>query len=213
MLFQDQEKLQLAWSNIKNIETGTAFTKFVLQTLNKPIGQGLIGVEVGVRDGRNALDLLRYLNIKKLYLVDDFKEYQDKTARFYTQEEQEIEFQKLIKNTEEFFDKTIIVRQTSKLAREIFAERTFDFVYIDGNHDYECVKDDLKWFEYVVRGGVMGGHDYGSYDGDGVKRAVDEFVRIKKQENNGVVGVEDLGGRVRIPPSGAGGVEWAIIKP
>jgi hypothetical protein len=185
---------------------GTAFTKFVLENIEKDVSDGLVGVEVGVRDGRNALDLCRYLNIKKLYLVDDFKAYQDGVAREYTQLQQEDEYQKLIRNTEEVFNKVIIVRMSSEEAFKFFEGKSFDFVYIDANHDYEFVKQDLKWWERLHHGGILGGHDYKSFDGDGVGRAVDEFAKEVNRE------IFDLGGRVRTPNGGAGGVEWAILK-
>jgi len=185
---------------------GTAFTKFVLENQEIEMGKGLVGVEVGVRDGRNALDLCRFLNIKKLYLVDPFLPYFDNT-RDYTLEDQEEELNKLIKNTEEYFDKVVIIRKTSKDAMDIFDDKIFDFVYIDGNHDYENIKIDMGWWDKVKIGGIFGGHDYKSAFGKYIGIVVDELAKEKNVE------LHDLGGRVRIPPGpGAGGVEWAIVK-
>ena len=55
-----------------------------------------------------------------------------------------------------------------------------DFIYIDGNHDYEYVLWDIaNAWGLCKTGGVIGGHDY--YDHQfGIKRAVDEFRREKK---------------------------------
>jgi predicted O-methyltransferase YrrM len=37
----------------------------------------------------------------------------------------------------------------------------FDFIYIDGCHLYECVKNDINhWKPFVKEGGVIGGHDH-----------------------------------------------------
>lgn len=185
---------------------GTAFTKFVLDNLERDARDGLVGVEVGVRDGINALDLCRYLNIHKLYLVDDFKEYQDGSHRYYSQPQQEDEYKKLIQNTEPIFDKVVIIRMNSEEAFKFFDGKSFDFVYIDANHDYEHVKKDLQWWERLGHNSIIGGHDYGSYDGEGVKKAVDEFAKENNRE------VFNLGGRVRTPEGGGGGIEWAILK-
>jgi len=185
---------------------GTAFTKFVLENQEIEMGEGLVGVEVGVRDGRNALDLCRFLNIRKLYLVDPFLPYFDNT-RDYTIDDQNKELEKLIKNTESIFNKIIIIRQTSEEALKMFYDKIFDFVYIDGNHDYENIKTDMGWWDKVKIGGILGGHDYKSAFGEDIGKVVDEFVKEKNVE------LHDLGGRIRIPPAGAGGVEWAIIKP
>ena len=54
-----------------------------------------------------------------------------------------------------------------------------DFVYVDGNHDYEFVKNDIKnYYPLLKKGGVMGGHDF--YNGfakthNGVINAVTQF--------------------------------------
>jgi hypothetical protein len=52
-------------------------------------------------------------------------------------------------------------------------------VYIDGNHLYEYVRNDLEIFATKVKsGGLITGDDYGvlGWWRDGVTRAVDEFV-------------------------------------
>ena len=52
----------------------------------------------------------------------------------------------------------------------------FDFIFIDADHRYDAVLDDIKLaFKYIKRGGVIAGHDYGRSDWPGVKRAVDEL--------------------------------------
>ncbi|GAI57889.1 unnamed protein product [marine sediment metagenome] len=57
-----------------------------------------------------------------------------------------------------------------------------DFVYIDGNHAYEFVKEDIKnYWPKVKKGGVFGGHDYYNLSkAREVKKAVDEFVKENK---------------------------------
>lgn len=51
---------------------------------------------------------------------------------------------------------------TSAAAAAQLADRTCDFVFIDGAHDYESVRTDLcSWLPKVKVGGVIAGHDYG----------------------------------------------------
>jgi hypothetical protein len=51
-----------------------------------------------------------------------------------------------------------------------------DFVYIDGNHDYEYIKKDLQFYYGKVRdSGLLGGHDF-SNEWAGVTKAVTEFA-------------------------------------
>lgn len=67
------------------------------------------------------------------------------------------------------------VRMKSLDASLKYADETFDVVFIDACHDYDCVKSDISaWFPKVKSGGYLAGHDYSWCDG--VKRAVDESV-------------------------------------
>ena len=56
----------------------------------------------------------------------------------------------------------------------------FDFVFIDANHSYEAVREDVAaWAPKVRSGGIVSGHDYypgKSYKQCGVIQAVDEYV-------------------------------------
>ena len=52
-----------------------------------------------------------------------------------------------------------------------------DMVYIDGDHAYESVKEDIElWVPWVKRNGFIAFHDYGTPHTPGVVEAVDEFV-------------------------------------
>jgi len=67
---------------------------------------------------------------------------------------------------------------TSRIASRLFEKGSLAFVFIDGNHDYPFVHDDLlDWFDLVREGGWIGGHDYTQYF-PGVPQAVDEFFRV-----------------------------------
>ena len=60
-----------------------------------------------------------------------------------------------------------------------------DFVYIDGNHEYKYVKEDLKlYYEILREGGIIGGHDFNAYF-LGVCRAVIEFAKCHNLELQG----------------------------
>lgn len=57
-----------------------------------------------------------------------------------------------------------------------------DFIFIDGNHEYEEIKHDIqKALKYVKPNGIIAGHDYPNFGG--VRRAVDEcFQKIEVRE-------------------------------
>lgn len=83
------------------------------------------------------------------------------------------------------------IRMTSVEASKLFEDKTLDFVFIDGAHDYDSVFDDIQhWFPKVKVGGYISGDDL---DWRGVNMAVydnfeNNFISIKgktwiKQKN------------------------------
>ena len=70
-----------------------------------------------------------------------------------------------------------LLRMTSHQASKLFDKLYFDLVYIDADHTYKSVRNDIKkWYPLIKNGGVMGGHDYGEPIFPGVKQAVNEFL-------------------------------------
>ena len=64
------------------------------------------------------------------------------------------------------------IKSFSWEAAKRFDDEYFDFVFIDADHSYECVKKDIEaWLPKVRVGGVMAGDDFGHH---GVRKAVKE---------------------------------------
>lgn len=73
-----------------------------------------------------------------------------------------------------------IVPLRSQYAAALYEDNSLDFVFIDANHAYPFVKQDIEaWYPKVKRGGLLAGHDYTSHKG--VKKAVDEKFPGAKQ--------------------------------
>jgi hypothetical protein len=52
-----------------------------------------------------------------------------------------------------------------------------DMVFIDGDHRYEQVRDDILLAKRILKpGGLLCGHDYGHVEWPGVQRAVNELI-------------------------------------
>jgi predicted O-methyltransferase YrrM len=68
----------------------------------------------------------------------------------------------------------------SENASSLFPDEFFDLVFIDANHSYKNVKNDiLCWLPKLKQGGTISGHDYCDA-WPGVKQAVDEiFAKFK----------------------------------
>ncbi len=59
------------------------------------------------------------------------------------------------------FPNAEIIRKTSMEAVEDFEDESLDFVYIDANHEFRYIAEDLaEWTKKVRKGGIVAGHDY-----------------------------------------------------
>lgn len=139
----------------------------------------IVAVEIGTLEGYNAKSILKELNIKKLYVVDPYKNYPD-----YSNSEPEIvkklkEYQKRAKRRlRKYKDKIVWIEKLSDDAVKDIPNN-IDFIYIDGNHEYEYIKRDMEnYWTKVKKGGILAGHDITGVGG--VRRAFVEFCYKNK---------------------------------
>lgn len=72
-----------------------------------------------------------------------------------------------------------------------------DMVFIDGDHRYGCVRDDIKdWWPHVKRGGIICGHDYPNFEG--VRHAVNEFCCVAANDHLDVLTCGGIGHKSNI---------------
>ena len=141
------------------------------------------GVEVGVWKGEFSDFLLKNWKGEKLYSVDPWRNF---TNDEYKDEMniKQLEFDKIHDDVAKILSihgkRSEIIRDVSIKAALHFEDESLDFVYLDGRHHYEGVKEDIEyWFPKVKAGGILCGHDYlDTIIGEthfGVKTAVDEY--------------------------------------
>ena len=83
---------------------------------------------------------------------------------------------KLLKKFEKNIN--IIKGNSNKILQEISSK--FDYVFLDGGHKYETVKNDLENLTQVINsGGIILCDDYNLSYAPGVKRAIDDYVLEK----------------------------------
>lgn len=138
-----------------------------------------IFVEVGVDRGDFSKVLLRNSLCSKLYCVDPYTSYDDYTDAINT-----VTGDHLFQNTRdtlqsEFKDRVEMVRAFSKDAISVVPDQ-LDFVYIDANHSYKYVLQDLKlWYSKLKMNGVLAGDDVVDVDVDDVVRNAENDVYIE----------------------------------
>ena len=147
----------------------------------------LVGMEIGVYDGGNALNMLESLPIKKLYLIDPYKAYDEWEG---VNEKQQRELNKVKENVrkllKKYKDKVVFIYDFSDKVHNQIKNGELDFLYIDGNHQYEFVIKDIGlYYPKIKKGGIIGGHDYNfspetEEKNYGVVKAVQEFFKGKK---------------------------------
>ena len=82
------------------------------------------------------------------------------------------------KKLRKYSGKIIWIKDTSDNALSKVPDNV-DFVYIDGNHEYEYVKRDMvNYFKKINDGGMLAGHDIASFPGVG--EALIEFCSERK---------------------------------
>lgn len=119
------------------------------------------GIEVGTFKGELSREVLTMWN-GTLYMLDVWRplgdEYVDSSnhANF----EQGV-FRDAMNNIQGLEDRGVMIRATSEVGANIFADESLDFAYIDANHAYAFVKQDIAlWWPKVKKGGWLCGHDY-----------------------------------------------------
>lgn len=119
------------------------------------------GVELGAFKGEFSRTILnRWMGT--LYMVDvwrelDKKEYDDQSNHeFHTDA-----YLAAMNNVKPFSERAHMLRCRGNVAAELFRDSSLDFVYIDANHTYESVVEDITtWYPKIKSGGVLAGHDY-----------------------------------------------------
>lgn len=118
------------------------------------------GAEIGVEQGEYAEILLKSNPKLFLYSVDAWKAY--KGYRDHTRQEKLDGFFEITKERlKPFFNRMKGYRSFSMDAVKKIDDEFLDFVYIDANHDFINVTQDIfYWSKKVRKGGIISGHDY-----------------------------------------------------
>lgn len=140
-----------------------------------------VAVEVGTDRGGYAKDICTRKPNVDFYTIDPWLPYNEGDEVKDVAKMEEI--QKEARETLSVYPNCTIIHDTSMNAVKLFDDNSIDFVFIDGNHEYEAVYEDVvEWTRKVKPGGIVAGHDYKKDDFRkyGVIEAVNKYV----EENN-----------------------------
>lgn len=117
-----------------------------------------VGAEIGVLEGEYAEILCRYNPGVRLYCVDPWDAY----PGYPDYPDQGDLDRRCLAAVERLkpYDAVIITRYSMDAVSGI-ENNSLDFVYIDANHDFPHVAEDIFYWSQKVRpGGIVSGHDY-----------------------------------------------------
>jgi hypothetical protein len=149
------------------LELGGITNRDQLPELLSSLGLVGLGVELGVAGGAYSDTILERSKLRLLFSVDRWSDHHNDT---------ECEFARSVLNKHGV--RSSILRMTFDEAVLVFADSTFDFIYIDGYaHLGQDGVDTLEsWWTKLKVGGIFAGHDYDSAWPATIE-VVDEFVR------------------------------------
>jgi len=136
-----------------------------------------ICAEIGVWKGLFSDQIIRAAKPKELHLIDpwDVSEVEEIDRRWY-----QFQLNRLYNRVVRKFNNQPSVhihRGKSADVLPTFCDGYFDWIYVDGRHDYVSVTRDLQLsWKKVKIGGLIAGDDYAGRCSVGVKGAVDDFV-------------------------------------
>lgn len=157
-------------------------------------------VEVGVEVGKLSRTLLHRHQKLRLTMVDSWLPMNRQPIGYVTTRDpsaqktwcEQLERKAQAEEVQrEYADRCRIVHDDSIHAAMGFDVRSFDMVFLDGDHSFDGVLNDLSAWRCTIRpGGWFAGHDYDNptdqQDMSGVKKAVDGYFATLGKIEKGV---------------------------
>ena len=117
-----------------------------------------VGAEIGTEEGRYAEQICRAIPGVKLFCIDPYRAY----AR-YADTVSQARLDQFYLSARKRLDKyncTFAIGTSLEMVED-FEPASLDFVFIDGNHHFDfVVQDIIAWSPIVRAGGIVAGHDY-----------------------------------------------------
>ena len=145
------------------------------------------GLELGVYKGALTQTIASRATNMKLYGVDAWTSYEG-YVDYPGNHLETVGYPQAVERASRY-PNVELIKGWSKDVAPTFEDGSLDFIYIDANHTYPCIKEDLGlWVSKVREGGIIMGHDYFETKNSsrlrdlnfGVVQAVNEWVEDHK---------------------------------
>ncbi len=147
---------------------------------------GSVGAEIGVWKGDFSAEILARTKPRLLHLIDPWQSREDTSHRnAWYSADRGVDMDGVYADVCSRFadqisaESVIVHRAPASTTLAEMPPAGLDWIYIDGDHSYEAVREDLASAMRVTKsGGLICADDYrlGKWWGDGVVRAVNEFI-------------------------------------
>lgn len=143
------------------------------------------GAEIGVKEGRFISHMLQKFPDLIMCAVDPWEDQPEGNESYIGWDWNSI-YSQYREKIKPYNGRVREYRMYSEDAAELIEDASLDFVFIDAQHDYKSVKQDIQfWISKVKPGGLLCGHDHDN-NFPGVKRAVSESFDAYKVGRNAV---------------------------
>jgi hypothetical protein len=152
----------------------------------------IIGAELGVWKGQMSMELLKQHKDLFLYLVDRWQVPPEGDSYYQgsrvmarsSQEDFDRCFHLACQSVIPYSDRCKILKMTTIEASEYIDDNSLDFIFVDSDHSYIGVTNDLTyWTPKLKKGAILSGHDFNNSNTyNEVERAVRDFLGDRFKE-------------------------------
>lgn len=151
-------------------------SKSQLMELVRHQGVPSVAAEIGVCGGGTGLQFLQD-GLQKLYSIDSWRHLEQAGDGDQPDVWHLINLMTAAYRLTEYGNRSIMIRGKSEEVAHLIPNNSIGLLYIDGDHSYEGVINDItNYFLKVVCGGIIAFHDYNNA-GYGVTKAVNDYCR------------------------------------
>lgn len=127
--------------------------------VEKYVKPNFVMAEIGSFHGVSTM--LFAMFAKTVYSIDCYDYVVPPTGRIPSHDQLFVEAEKIFLERTSNISNIVKIKETSVAASKKFEDQSLDLVYIDAEHDYNSVSQDVSvWKHKVKNGGVLCGHDW-----------------------------------------------------